>query len=474
MEQHWFGKPLARLGRLVFVSMLVVFSVGAGIAQETPAPTPGQETAPASAPANEGAAPYPGGLDDPAISLEALQLRLIPLTTEELGALAAAWQAHARAATQAVVDKSLEIRAADPAVTEPLRVERLSLLEDRGAVFDKFAAVISGFEAKGGDPAQATAFRNYISAVTAEETSRWTWREFSDSALTWLFSWDGGGQLLFRIAVVAASFFGLLIAARIIRGWVRRVLNRVPNLSRLLRGFLIMAVYWLTLAFGLMVVLAVLGVNITPLFALVGGASFIIAFALQDTLGNLAAGLMIMINRPFDEGDFVSVGGVSGTVKSVSIVSTTVATPDNQVIVIPNSRVWGDVITNTSASEISRVDLVFGIGYDDSFEKAQTVLEEVVNRQPAILGDPAPVIRVNQLSASSVDFICRPWVRAEDYLTVHWDLTRGVKEAFDAHGITIPYPQTDMHIHVASDGSASSSEAASILTGQTPDQAGER
>ena len=222
--------------------------------------------------------------------------------------------------------------------------------------------------------------------------------------------------------------------------------RRIPNLSMLLRGFLTMVVYWLTITVGLMIVLAALGVNITPLFALVGGATFIIAFAMQDTLGNLAAGLMIMINRPFDEGDYVAVAGVGGTVRKVSIVSTQVTTPDNQVIVIPNSKVWGDVITNVTASDTRRVDMVFGISYEDSIETAQKVLEDVVTAHPKVLSDPAPLIRVNQLAESSVSFIARPWVRAEDYWTVYWDLTRQVKEAFDANGLTIPFPQTEMRI----------------------------
>lgn len=394
------------------------------------------------------AAPYPTGLDNRAIDLSTLRLRLIPLTADELLALAEAWQAHARDATQDVVDTSIAIREAGTADTETLRAERLALIRVRDAVFEKFEAVVSNLEAKGGDPEAILAKRNYITAITVEDASRWTLQEFSDSALNWLFSVDGGLQLAFRIAVVAASFFALLVVARIVRAWVRNTLGKVHNLSKLLRGFLVMVVYWLTLAFGLMFVLAILGVNITPLFALVGGASFIIAFALQDTLGNLAAGLMIMINRPFDEGDFVSVGGVAGTVKSVSIVSTTVATPDNRVIVIPNSKVWGDVITNNSASETRRIDLEFSIGYEDSIEHAQAVLEKVVQSHPAVLKDPAPVIRVNTLAASSVDFVCRPWVRSEDYLSAYWDLTQSVKEAFDANNITIPYPQTDMHIRM--------------------------
>ncbi|RBI87732.1 mechanosensitive ion channel family protein [Rhodosalinus halophilus] len=411
------------------------------------------------------AEPYPPLLAQRSISLPDLQLRLVPLTVDQLSALAAAWQDHARAATQDVVDKSIEIRAADSANAEPLRAERLILLEERATVFDKLGAVVLSLETKGGDPAEVATYRNYITAVTVEETSRWTFQEFADSVIAWAFSSDGGGQLLFQIAVILVAFFALLAAARFARGWVRRVLTRVPNLSKLLQGFLVMIAYWLTLAFGLMLVLAFLGVNITPLFALVGGASFIIAFALQDTLGNLASGLMIMINRPFDEGDFVSLGGVDGTVQSVSIVSTKVITPDNRVIVIPNSKVWGDVITNTSASDIRRIDLVFGISYDDSIQKAQEVIEQVVADYPAVLDDPAPVIRVNELSASSVDFICRPWVKTGDYLSTFWDLTRNVKEAFDANGITIPFPQTEMHLHVAGGQPMRPDDPKALLTG---------
>ena len=417
-----------------------------------------QDAAPAEAPAAEAAAgdaegeaapeapPYPAGLDDPAIALEELQLRLVPLTAEELAALAAAWQTHARAATEAAIEAQLAIRAAGDAATDAQREARAALLEERAAIFERFGATVASLEVKGGDPAVVQGFRTYRAAIAVEEASRLTPREFFENVVDWITSPDGGIQFALRIAVIVAAFLGLLVVARIVRRWARRAFERVPNLSKLLRGFLTMVVYWLVLAFGLMVVLALLGVNITPLFALVGGASFILAFALQDTLGNLAAGLMIMINRPFDEGDYVTVAGVGGTVKHVSVVSTTVTTPDNQVIVIPNSKVWGDVITNVTASDTRRVDLTFGIGYDDSIEEAQAVLEEVIGNHPKVLTDPAPVIRVNALGASSVDFVARPWVRAADYWDVYWDLTRQVKEAFDARGITIPYPQTEMHI----------------------------
>ncbi|MFC6639908.1 mechanosensitive ion channel family protein [Sulfitobacter sediminilitoris] len=186
--------------------------------------------------------------------------------------------------------------------------------------------------------------------------------------------------------------------------------------------------------------------NVTPLFAMIGGASFILAFAFQDTLGNLASGLMIMINRPFVEGDYVLVASVGGTVQSVSIVATKVTTPDNQVIVIPNKNVWGNVITNVKASDTRRVDLVFGISYDDSISDALRVIEETVKAHPLVLTEPAPVIRVHELAASSVNFVCRPWTKTADYWTVYWDLTHRMKEAFVDAGISIPYPQQDVHI----------------------------
>lgn len=145
---------------------------------------------------------------------------------------------------------------------------------------------------------------------------------------------------------------------------------------------------------GLLFAVAVLGVNVTPLFAMIDGASFILAFAFQDALGNLASGFIIMINRPFDEGDYVVIGGTGGTVRSVSVVATTVTTPDNQVIVIPNKSVWGNAITNVTASDTRRVDLVFGISYNDAIPDVLRVIEGTVKAHPLVLADPEPVIQI--------------------------------------------------------------------------------
>ena len=450
-----FGGGLFRAAtgwlRLALAGVLLMGAVGSAAAQEAGGEAAAEAAGDAEPPA------FPPGLDALDMPLEELQLRLLPLTVDELGALASAWQGNARALTEQAVEAQLAARAAAPdsAEAEAFTAERQELLEARGDAFQKYATVIASFAAKGGDPAVVESLRAYRAAISVEETQRMTPREMADTAMAWLVSPEGGIELGLRIAVVAGALFGLLIVARIARGWARRLFGRVPDLSKLLQGFLAMAVYWLVLAFGLMVVLAALGGNITPLLALVGGASFIIAFAMQDTLGNLAAGLMIMINHPFDEGDYVTVAGVGGTVKTVSIVSTTIVTPDNQVIVIPNAKVWGDVITNVTASDTRRVDMVFGIGYDDSIEVAQTTLEEIVQAHPKVLAEPAPVIRVNALGESSVDFVVRPWVRAADYWDVYWELTRQVKEAFDARGLTIPFPQTEMRIKADPRGTTS-------------------
>jgi len=207
---------------------------------------------------------------------------------------------------------------------------------------------------------------------------------------------------------------------------------------------------------GLLVALGTIGVNVGAALALIGGGAFILAFALQDTLGNFANGLMLLIYRPFDVGDAVEVGGVSGSVDSVSLVNTTILTYDNKKVIVPNKDVWGQVITNISGMPTRRVDMVFGIGYDDETDKALSILENIVKEHESVIDDPAPVIRINELADSSVNFICRPWCKTGDYWVVQSEITDRVKKEFDAAGISIPYPQTDVHLHAIPGGSEDS------------------
>ncbi|MDW4498840.1 mechanosensitive ion channel [Sulfitobacter sp. D35] len=409
------------------------------------------EEAAAEEPAAEEGPDLPANVINPEISPEELELRLIPLTAAELEAAADTWRGIAREQTQAVVDAQIAGTTGD---------ELAAMTEERRRLFDNYTMVLTAWDKKGGNADTIAEYRAYRTAVVTEGTRTANIETLLAELTRWATSPAGGLEWAKNIGIVLAALFVLLFVARLVRRGASRWIGRVPNLSKLLQAFLVTIIYWIVLAIGLMVVLSMLGIDISPVFALIGGASFIMAFAFQDTLGNLASGLMIMINRPFDEGDYVDVGGVGGTVRSVSIVATTIVTPDNQVIVIPNKNVWGDTITNVTASATRRVDLVFGIGYDDSIPDALRVIEETVKAHPLVLEEPAPAIRVHELADSSVNFICRPWVQTGDYWTVYWDLMQQMKQNFDAAGISIPYPQQDVHMHTIADAQEGAAKTA--------------
>lgn len=198
---------------------------------------------------------------------------------------------------------------------------------------------------------------------------------------------------------------------------------------------------------GLLIALGQIGISLGPMLAGLGVAGFIVGFALQDTLGNFASGGMILLYRPFDVDDYVVVAGIEGLVKKMSLVSTTIATIDNQILVVPNSKIWGDVIKNVTAQKVRRVDMIFGVSYRDDIEKAERVLHSVLEDHDLVLHKPEWLIKVHQLDDSSVNFAVRPWVRTQDYWDVYWDITREVKMRFDREGVTIPFPQRDVHFH---------------------------
>ncbi len=221
-------------------------------------------------------------------------------------------------------------------------------------------------------------------------------------------------------------------------------------MSDLLKHFLNTIVRRIVLFAGFVVALSTMGVNVGALLALIGGGAFILGFALQDTLGNFAAGMMLLFYRPFDVGDAVEVGGIPGKVDHVSLVNTNIRSFDNKVCLVPNKQVWGQVITNLTGADERRADMVFGIGYGDDVDKAKAILEKIVAEHELVLKEPAPTIELNELAESSVNFICRPWAKTADLWRVHWDITKRVKKEFDAAGITIPFPQRDVHIHQVS------------------------
>jgi small conductance mechanosensitive channel len=258
-------------------------------------------------------------------------------------------------------------------------------------------------------------------------------------------------QWLFQGVVIVLTFLGFRALSNLVRRAVRRAV-RYSTFSELMRSTIIRTSSSAVMLIGFFVILTQLGVQVAPLLAGLGIAGFAIGFAMQNTLSNFAAGGMILGNQPFDIGDEIEVAGVSGIVRRMSLVSTTILTPDNQTLIIPNSTVWGGVIRNRTAQPTRRVDLTFGIDYGDDVAKAERALKEIVAAQEDVLKDPAPVIKLHQLADSSVNFVVRVWARKERYWDVYWALTRAVKLRFDEEGITIPFPQRELHVNMGKGG----------------------
>jgi len=264
---------------------------------------------------------------------------------------------------------------------------------------------------------------------------------------TWL------GENGLNIALKGVIFVVLIVLFRFLAAGVRGVVTRALDSSRLQASALLrrMVVQWAgstVMLVGILVALSQLGISVGPLLAGLGIAGFIVGFALQDTLSNFASGMMILLYRPFDIGDVVEAAGVLGTVSQMNLVSTTILTADHQTLVVPNTKIWGDVIRNITVQGTRRIDLTFGTGYGDDIERAERVLREIVTSHEKVLEEPAPVVELHTLGESSVDFVVRPWVKSSDYWRVYWDITRAVKKRFDEEGISIPCPQRDLHLIV--------------------------
>ena len=256
-----------------------------------------------------------------------------------------------------------------------------------------------------------------------------------------------GPKLLFRLLLVLLILFAFFQLAKLVRKGVNSALGSARvSISSLLRTMIVASVRNLVMLIGILIAISQLGVSLGPLLAGLGIAGFIIGFALQDSLSNFASGMMILMYRPFDVGDVVEAGGVKGRVNRMSLVNTTFMTLDNQKLIVPNNLIWQSVITNVTAQHTRRIDLVFGIAYEDDIDLAERVLREVVEANDAVLDHPEFVIRLHELGESSVNFVVRPWVKTNVYWETYWDLTRAVKVAFDKEGISIPYPQRDIHV----------------------------
>ena len=256
---------------------------------------------------------------------------------------------------------------------------------------------------------------------------------------TYVIPW--GLNIIFAVVIFIVGKWLVGVITRL----VKKLMTKA-HVDAILVNFIGSIISSVLLLFVVIAALDQLGVNTTSLIALIGAAGLAIGLALQGSLQNLASGVMLIVFRPFKDGDFVEAGGTMGVVEEIGIFTTKMRTGDNKEVIVPNGQIFGGIITNYSKRETRRVDMVFGIGYGDDIRKAKDVITSIIEADERILKDPAPLVAVGELADSSVNFNVRPWVKSADYWSVYFDLNEKIKNAFDDNGISIPFPQMDVYL----------------------------
>lgn len=376
------------------------------------------------------------------LPIEVLKAQLRPLTRAQVADQLAGWLVFLQMTSLEVRNVEVSMIQAEDQDVESLSQRAVALRGERTGLIKRVQVVIDSLEDKGGDVEEA---RAYVGSVVVNPPIT-GWRAAWATSRAWLKDEEGGIAMVKSGLSALGIFVAFWFLARLLTRVAQRATRSMHGMSDLLRNFLTNSVRRLTLLVGVLIGFSMLGVNMTPLIAMIGAAGLVIGLALQGTLGNLASGLMIMVYRPFDQGDVVQVAGSLGKVRDMTLMTTEIRTPDNQTVHVPNSKIWGDVIVNMTANSTRRVDMTFGISYADDVERAKGVLMSLVGSHEKILSDPEPTIRLHALADSSVNLIVRPWVKTEDYWEVFWDVTEGVKRTFDEAGISIPFPQREVHV----------------------------
>ncbi|NRF14214.1 mechanosensitive ion channel family protein [Vibrio coralliilyticus] len=353
-----------------------------------------------------------------------------------------------------VVDKQLSI--SPESEKSSLQLSRLVIQQRLNIAGDSLSSLVSIADQLSVKTAEYKRLMFEVTGSVTQDLLDWqvalsVVTHWSDNFWSWIA--NNAPQHLFQLFV----FILILLVTKVLAKLARKVVSKTVvsknlKMSQLMQDFFIAMSGNAVWIIGILIGLSQIGLNLTPVLTGFGIAGVIVGFALQDTLSNFAAGMMLLIYRPFDVGDFVFAGGVDGKVSHMSLVNTTIKTFDNQIIIVPNGKIWGDVIKNVTHERVRRVDMVFGIGYSDDILQAEKVLKDIVDSHPAVLRNPEPNIRVHLLNTSSVDFIVRPWVKTDDYWDVYWYVTREVKLRFDQEGISIPFPQQDVHLHMVKQG----------------------
>ena len=255
-----------------------------------------------------------------------------------------------------------------------------------------------------------------------------------------------GAEFGVNLVIALVIFIVGRIVARLVTKGLRRVMQ-TQEVDKILETFVCNLAYWTLMVFVIIASINQLGIQTASLIAVMGAAGLAIGLALQGSLSNFAAGVLIVVFRPYRVGDFVEAAGIAGSVEQVQILTTVLKTGDNKKIIVPNSQIMSSIITNYSANETRRVDMVVGVSYDDDLDKVRNTLESLVAAEDRILADPACTIAVSELADSSVNFVLRPWVNTSDYWGVKFDLTEAIKKRFDNEGISFPFPQQDVHLY---------------------------
>jgi small conductance mechanosensitive channel len=271
-----------------------------------------------------------------------------------------------------------------------------------------------------------------------------------DMGVDWVELWNQvqttGVAFLIDAAIAMVIFFVGRIVAKIVSGGVRKLMH-AQEVDHILESFVGNLVHWTLMTFVIIAAISQLGIQTTSLIAIMGAAGLAIGLALQGSLANFAAGVLIVMFRPYRMGDFVEAAGVAGVVVQVQILTTVLKTGDNKQIVVPNGQIMGSIITNFSANDTRRVDMVVGVSYDDDIDKVRATIKDLIDSDDRILKDPECLIAVAELADSSVNFNVRPWVKTVDYWGVMFDFTEAVKKRFDKEGISFPFPQQDVHLY---------------------------
>jgi small conductance mechanosensitive channel len=383
------------------------------------------------------------------LDADAAKAVIAPLTNDELSALAQDMLAIAKRETQAVVDlgfrKRIAIGTGDPAQKpEAMSAEFDERFEQairrRRAAFERLAIVLNEWEKKGGDLEAIAEYRNYRRAVLETTTQALDLKSLAKLAGSWLKSPDGGLKLAQLVLIFLAAVASLFIVAKAAARAATWRARHSHSSSLLFARFVAFVCFWVVMILGFAMIVAFLGLEMTPIVALFGGASFVLAFALQETLGNVFAGVMIMIHRPFDLGERVETNNISGDVVSLSFSSTTLKTPDNRTVTIPNSKVWNNVIVNASDLDNRRVDLEFILIRPSDAIAAIKDLPGLLQENHQVLEQPSPIVQIGGYDGRGALLQVRPWVETQNYWRARHELTEAIMLYLNEQGFTLWHP----------------------------------